>query len=157
MAEKVLKKLKMEEEEEGKKLSITEGGKEGKSKATASCKYLELKFQKCSKKKEVALETNVENLGVDLRMSTKQLGAKEKPRRKKCDVRFSLIRKHRIFQKNYRRTGVRQFAEDGLGPCESVERRSSWRCANGKAQVEGTTGGQQQARRNRRRSHHSRK
>ena len=50
MAEKVLKKLKMEVEEEGKKLSITEGGKEGKSKAIKSCKYLEEKFQKCSKK-----------------------------------------------------------------------------------------------------------
>ena len=53
MADKVLKKLKMEVEEKSKKLSITEGGKEGKSKATTSCKYLEEKFQKCSKKKEL--------------------------------------------------------------------------------------------------------
>ena len=50
MAETVLKKLKMEVEEKGVKLSIAEGGKEGKSKATTSCKYLEEKFQKCSKK-----------------------------------------------------------------------------------------------------------
>ena len=32
-------------------------------------------------------------------------------------------------------------AKDGLGPCESVERPSSWHCACGKAQVEETNGG----------------
>ena len=36
MAEKVLKKLKREVEEKGLKLSITEGGEEGKSKAITS-------------------------------------------------------------------------------------------------------------------------
>ena len=42
---------------------------------------------------------SVETLGVDLRTQTKQLGAKEKARRKKCDVRFSLIRKKKTAQK----------------------------------------------------------
>ena len=47
MVEKVLKKLKREVEEKGLKLSITEGGKEGKREeegkreAITSCKYLE--------------------------------------------------------------------------------------------------------------------
>ena len=38
--------------EKGLQLSITEGGKEGKSKVIFSCSYLEEKFQECSKKKE---------------------------------------------------------------------------------------------------------
>ena len=50
MAEKVLKKLKKEVEEKALKLSITEGWKEGKSKAITSCKYLEERFQQCSKR-----------------------------------------------------------------------------------------------------------
>ena len=50
--------------------------------------------------------------GVNLR--TRQLGAKVEERRKKCDVRFSLIRKNRAFQKNYMRTGVRKLLRTGL-------------------------------------------
>ena len=46
----------------------------------------------------VGLATRVETSGVDLRMGAKQLGA-EKARRRKCDVRFSLARKDRVFQK----------------------------------------------------------
>ena len=42
MAEKALKKVKREVEEKGLMLSITEGGKERKSKTIASCKYLEV-------------------------------------------------------------------------------------------------------------------
>ena len=62
-----------------------------------------------AKKEEgVVLATNVETFGVDLRTRTKQLGAKEKARRKKCDVRLSLIGKHRAFGKIYMRTGVRR-------------------------------------------------
>ena len=44
---KVLEKLKKEAEEKGLKLSITEGSKEGKSKGTASCTYLEGKLREC--------------------------------------------------------------------------------------------------------------
>ena len=50
MAKKVLKNSKKEVEEKGLKPSITEGGKEGKSKAITSCKYLEERFQHCSKR-----------------------------------------------------------------------------------------------------------
>ena len=60
MAEKVLKNVKRELEEKGLKLSITEGGKEGKSKAMTSCRYLEERFQECSREDGVALATSVE-------------------------------------------------------------------------------------------------
>ena len=75
VAEKV-KSIGREVEEKGLKLSITEGGKEGKSKVIASCGYLEEKFQECTKPEGAELATSVETLGVDLR-TTKQLGAKE--------------------------------------------------------------------------------
>ena len=42
----------------------------------------------------VTLADSVETLGVDLRTSVKRLGAKEKARRKKCNVRFSVIKKN---------------------------------------------------------------
>ena len=59
MAERVLKKSKNEVEEKGLKPSITEGGKEGKSKAMTSCKYLEERFQQCSKREGVVLARSV--------------------------------------------------------------------------------------------------
>ena len=66
----------------------------------------------------VGLATSLETLGVDLRTRTKQLGAKEKARRKKCDVRFSFARRNRVFQKQPFED--EEVAEDGLGSCESV-------------------------------------
>ena len=42
---------------------------------------------------------SVETLEVDLRTGVKRLGAKEKARRKKCKVRFSLTKKNKAFQK----------------------------------------------------------
>ena len=81
-------------EEKGLKLSITEGAKEGKSKVIASCRCLEERFQECSTNKGVVMTKSVETFGVDLRTRTKLLGAKEKTRRQKCEVRFSLFRKN---------------------------------------------------------------
>ena len=45
MAEKVSKKLKREVEEKGLKLSISDGEKQGESKAITSCKHLEDRLQ----------------------------------------------------------------------------------------------------------------
>ena len=52
----------------------------------------------------------------DLRTRTKQLGAKENVRRRKCDVRFSVTRRNRVFQKNYMRFGVEKLLQVGLVP-----------------------------------------
>ena len=60
----------------------------------------------------MGLATGVETLGVDLRTRTKQLGAKEKARRKKCDVRFSFARRNRAFQKQPFED--EEVAQDGL-------------------------------------------
>ena len=48
---------------------------------------------------------SVETLEVDLITRVKKLGAKEKARRKKCKVRFSLIKKSKAFQKNHMKVG----------------------------------------------------
>ena len=58
----------------------------------------------------------METLGVEIRTRTKQLGAKENVRRRKCDVRFSFTRRNRVFQKNYMRSGVEKLLQMGLVP-----------------------------------------
>ena len=88
-------------EEKDLELSITERGKKGKIKVIASCTYLEEKFQECTKRGRVGLATSVETEGVDLKTTTKQLGAKVTVGRTKCDVRFSIARKNCVFQNNY--------------------------------------------------------
>ena len=80
------------------------------------------------------MATSVEPLGVDLRTRTMQLATKEKARNKKCDVRFSLIKKKQVFQKNYVSTGVRKFLTTelvlsrawrgravGMAPCREAD------------------------------------
>ena len=67
--------------EKGLTLSVTENGKEGKSKMIASCGFLENELSQFSKE-GVTLTDSVETLGVDLRTIVKRLGAKEKARRK---------------------------------------------------------------------------
>ena len=47
----------------------------------------------------VTLADSVEPLGVDLRTRENSFGAKEKARRKKCKVRFSLIKKNKHVKK----------------------------------------------------------
>ena len=49
MAKNVMKKLKEEVEKKGLKLSVTENGKEGKSKMIRSCGFSEDELRQCSK------------------------------------------------------------------------------------------------------------
>ena len=51
---------------------------------------------------------SVATLGVDLRTRVKRLGVQEKARRK-CKVRFSLIKKYKAFQKNHMKVGVKKW------------------------------------------------
>ena len=79
-------------------MSVTGNGKEGKSKMIESCGFLENEQSQFSKE-GVTFGDRVETLGVDLRTRVKMLGAKEKARRKKCKVRFSIFKKNKAFQK----------------------------------------------------------
>ena len=117
MAKKVMKKLKEEVEKKGPQMSVTENGEEGKSKMIASCGFLEKELQQCSKEEEVTMADSVETLGVDLRTRVKRLRVKEKARRKKCKVRFSLIKKNKVFpKKNYMKVGVKKLLRAGMVP-----------------------------------------
>ena len=120
MAKKVMKKLKEEVEKKGLKLSVTENGKEGKSKMIASCGFLENE-QSQFRKEGVTLAGSVETLGVDLRTRVKSFGAKEKARRKKCKARFSLIKRKNPFQKNYMKVGVKKLLRAGMMPARTWE------------------------------------
>ena len=75
----------------GLKLSVTENAKEGKSMMIAQCGFLENELRQFSREEGVTPADSVETLGVDFRTRLKSVGAKEKARKKKCSVRFSLI------------------------------------------------------------------
>ena len=80
-------------------MSVTEHGKEGKSKMIASCGFLENELRQYSKEEGATLADSVETLGVDLRTRVRRLGVEEKARRKKCNVRFSLKKKDKALKK----------------------------------------------------------
>ena len=113
MARKVMKKLMEEVERKMLKLSVTEDGKEGKSKMIASCGFLESELRQFSREEGVTMADSVDTLGVELRTRVKKVGAKEKARRKKCRVRFSLIKKNKAFQKSYLKVGVKKLLRAG--------------------------------------------
>ena len=71
----------------------------------AACGFLEGELRQCSKE-GVTMADSEQTLGVDLRTRNKRLGAKEKTRRNKCKVRFSLIGKNKAFQKSHMKLGV---------------------------------------------------
>ena len=50
--------------------------------------------------------------------SQEGLGAKEKARRKKCKVRFSLLKK-KAFQKSYMKVGVKKLLREGMMPART--------------------------------------
>ena len=109
MAQKVMKKLKEEVEKKGLKLSVT-------VRRVAS---LENELRQFSGEEGVTLADCVETLGVDLRTNVKRLGATEKARRKKCNVRFSLIKKNKALQKKYMKVEVKKLFRAGVVPART--------------------------------------
>ena len=92
--QQVMKKLKEEVEKKVSSCQSLNNGKEGKSNMIASCGFLENELSHFSKEEGVTLADSVETLGVDLRTRVRKLGAEEKARRKKCKVRFSIVKKN---------------------------------------------------------------
>ena len=86
---------------------------------TASCGFLEDELREYSKEQGVTMPDSVETLAVDLRTRVKKLGAKEQVRRKKCKVRFSIIRKNKSYQKNYMKVGVKKLLRAGMVPART--------------------------------------
>ena len=86
------------------------------------------------------MATSVETPGADLTTRTKQLGAKEKSRSTKVRGEILTHQEKKQLPEKLHEDGCEKVAKDGLGPCESVERPSSWNGAYGKAHVEETNG-----------------
>ena len=122
-------------------MSVTENGKEGKGKMIASCGFLENELRQCSKEEGVTTADSVDTLGVDLKTKVKRLGAKEKARRKKCKVRFSLIKKSKAFQKSYMKVGVKKLLRTLNGTSKSVQSACSGDGSHRKFQIEEAEGG----------------
>ena len=61
-----------------KVMSVTENGREGKSKMIASCGFLENDQSQFSKEEGVTLADSVETLGADLSIRVKRLERKKK-------------------------------------------------------------------------------
>ena len=118
-AKKVMKKLTEEVERKGLQLSVTENGNEGKSKMIASCGFLDDGLCQCSKEEGVTMAGSVETLGVDLRTRVKKLGAKEQAIRKKCIVRFSIIKKNKALHKSFMKVGVKRLLRAGMVPART--------------------------------------
>ena len=118
-AKKVMKKLVEEIEKTHLKMSVTENGKEEKSKMIASCGFLEDELRQCSQEEGVTMADSVETLGVDLRTRVKNLGAKDKARRKKCKKTLSLVKKHKAFQKSYMNVEVKMLLRAGVMPART--------------------------------------
>ena len=87
----------------------------------ASCGFLENELGQFSREEGVTLADSVETLGVGIRtkVNKRRLGAKENARRKKCNVRFSLIKKNKAFQKNYMKVGVKMLLRAGMMPART--------------------------------------
>ena len=80
MVKKVMKKLKEEVEKKGLKLSVTESGKEGRSKVIASCGFLENELSQFSKEEGVTLADGVDS-GVDSRTRVRRPGSQRESER----------------------------------------------------------------------------
>ena len=112
MAKKVIKRLREEVGKKGLKLPVNENGKEGKSKMIASCAFLVEELRQWSKEEEVTMADSVETLGVDLRTRVKIFGAERKSEKKKCRMRFSLIKTNKA-------AGVKKLLRAGMVPARS--------------------------------------
>ena len=83
MAKKVMKKLKEEVEKKGLKLSVTENGKEGKSKMVASCGFLESELKPIQKRRRSDLGRQCGNAGSGLKNKGQEVGSERKSEKKK--------------------------------------------------------------------------
>ena len=85
-----------------------------------SCGFLENALSQFSNEEGVTLADSVATLGVDLKTRVKKLGAKEKARRRKCKVRFSIFKKKKAFQKNYMKVDVKKLLLAGMVPARTL-------------------------------------
>ena len=109
------------------------------------CTHLEVRFQECGKKEVCFGDCTWKRKRSSWRR-------RETARSKKCAVRFSLVRKNRVFQKNYE-DRCEEAVEDGFSSRESMGGQAVGIAPTEKVEPEEANGREQQARRNQFRSH----
>ena len=76
-------------------------------------------LRQCSKEGATTMADSVKTLRVDLKTRVRRLGAKEKARRKKRKVRFSLTKKNKVFQKCHMKVGVKKLPRARMMPART--------------------------------------
>ena len=129
IAKKAMKKLKEEVERKGLKLSVTEDGKEGKSKMIASCGFLENELHQFNREEGVILADSVETLGVDLRTRLKRLGAKEKSEEEVVQGEVLAHKEEECISKELHESGCQEVATCGYDASKDLG--WGWLCWRG--------------------------
>ena len=65
------------------------------------------------------MANSVETIGVNLRSRVRRLGVKDKARRKKCHMIFSLIKKNKAFQKIYMQMEIKKLLRACMVPART--------------------------------------
>ena len=104
----------------------------------ASCGFQEDELRQCSTEEGVTSADSVETLGVDLRTRVKRLGATEQARRKKCKVRFAIIKKNEGLPEELHEGGCQEVVTSGHVPARTWE-SMQW-SSHGKIYIEETDG-----------------
>ena len=118
IAKKVMKRLREEVGEKGLKLSVT--GKKGRKEQHDRVVWFPGRRAASMQEGRSDDGRQCGNAGSRLENQSRKLGSEvEKMTRKKCKVRFSLIKKKKAFQKNYMKVGVKKLLRAGLVPART--------------------------------------
>ena len=146
MAKKVMKKLKEAVEKKGLKLSVTESGKEGKSKMTASRGFLEDELRQCSKE-GVTMTDSVETLVVDSRTRVKSLGSQRKSEEEEVQGEILAYQQEQGLPKELHEGESQETYTSGNGASKDVESSCSGNGSHRKSKLEeadGSSSGQKE-------------
>ena len=107
-------------EKKGLKLSVTENGKEGKSKMIASCDFLENGLRQFSKEEGVTFGRWRGNFGRRLENKSKKAGSQRKSEKEEVQCEgFHFKKKSKAFQKNNMKAGVKKLSRAGMMPARN--------------------------------------
>ena len=88
----------------------------------------------------MTLADSVETLGVDPKTKVKRQGAKEKARRKKCNVVFSFMKKNKAFSKGLHESGHQEVVTWRYDATKNLENPCSRDVSDGEGKVEEANG-----------------
>ena len=120
MAKIVMKKLKEEVEKKGLAVSVTENGKEGKSKMIASCGFLENELRQFNREGGVTLADSVENSGRRLENKSEKVGSKRKSGEEEVQGEVLDYQEEQGLPEEQHQSGCQEAAKSGHGASKDV-------------------------------------